>query len=123
LFGTVAGFAAALTDIYYHDGLFEFLLDTSGAIILFIYLLIAAGEIQLRRRLERAGEPIPLKMWLFPALSYGVIGMIAFVLILMAFTPDLRVQIALSTLSVLVIAASFAMRRRFGGLPEVKPAE
>jgi GABA permease len=114
LFGTLAGFLAALADIFYHDGLFEFLLDTSGAIILFIYLLIAAGEIRLRERMANAGQAIPLKMWLFPWLSYVVIAMIAFVLVLMAFTPGLRVQIALSALSTLVIAASFYVRRQFG---------
>jgi AAT family amino acid transporter/GABA permease len=53
-------------------------------------------------------------MWLFPWLSYVVIAMIAFVLVLMAFTPGLRVQIALSALSTLVIAASFYVRRQFG---------
>jgi gamma-aminobutyrate permease len=117
LFGTLSGFLAALADIFYPDGLFEFLLDTSGAIILFIYLLIAAGEIRLRQRLARAGHAMPLKMWLFPWLSYGVIGMIAFVLVLMAFTPGLRAEIALSTLSTLVIGACFFLRRRFGQKP------
>jgi GABA permease len=112
LFGTVSGFIAALADIFYHDGLFAFLLNTSGAIILFIYLLIAAAEIRLRQKLQRDGDAIRLKMWFFPALSYGLIGVIAAVLIFMAFTPDQRTQIALSSLSVLVIGGCFALRRR-----------
>jgi L-asparagine transporter-like permease len=45
-------------------------------------------------------------------LSYGLIGVIAAVLIFMAFTPDQRTQIALSSLSVLVIGGCFALRRR-----------
>ena len=44
------------------------LAETSGAIALFVYLLIALSE--LRRRLEReAPERLQLKMWLHPYLT------------------------------------------------------
>ena len=111
LFGTAAGFAAALASIVSPNVVFLFLINTSGAIILFIYMIIAVGEIRFRRQLERDGERLELRMWLFPWLSYAVIGGIAAVLVLMAVTPDLEIQLALSGLSVLVALAALGVRR------------
>ena len=47
--------------------MFLFLLNSSGAIILFVYLLIAVSQIVLRRRTPP--EKLMVKMWLFPVLS------------------------------------------------------
>ena len=91
---------------------FLFLINTSGALILFIYMIVAFAQIRLRRRLERQGERLQFKMWLFPAASYAVIAGIAFVLLVMAFTPGQLVQLALSTLSAIVILTAFFVRQR-----------
>jgi len=90
---------------------FLFLINTSGAIILFIYMIIAFGQIRFRQQLERQGQPPALRMWLFPWLSYGVIAGIAAVLVLMAFTPGQTVQLALSGLSVVVALLALGLRR------------
>jgi GABA permease len=111
LFGTVSGFAAALASIISPNGVFLFLINTSGAIILFIYMLIALGQIRFRRQLEAQGEQLKLRMWLFPWLSWGVIVGIGAVLWLMAVTPDLAIQLAMSGLSVLVALVALAVRR------------
>ena len=111
LFGTVAGSLAALASIISPSGVFLFLIDTSGAIILFIYLIIAVAEIRLRERLQRDGAVLRLRMWLFPGLSYAVIAGIIAVLALMAFTPGQFVQLALSAASVLFILIAYAVRR------------
>ncbi|HWY73942.1 MAG TPA: amino acid permease [Burkholderiaceae bacterium] len=111
LFGTAAGFAAALASIISPNGVFLFLINTSGAIILFIYMIIAFGEIRFRQQLERHGQRLELRMWLFPWLSYGVIAGIAAVLVVMAFTPGQTVQLALSTLSVVVALLALGVRR------------
>ncbi len=114
LFGTLAGSLAAIASIISPNGVFLFLIDTSGAIILFIYLLIAWAQIRLRLRLEAQGEVLTLRMWGFPWLSYGVIGGIAGVLASMAFAPGQWVQLALSALSVAVILVAFLARLRLG---------
>ncbi len=116
LVGTAAGFLAALASIVSPNLVFLFLINTSGAIILFIYMLVACGEIRLRQRLEARGEVLQLRMWLFPWLSYAVIAGIALVLASMAFTPGQGVQLALSTASVIVTVAAFYIRRRVGRL-------
>jgi GABA permease len=114
LLGSVAGFLAALASIISPTGVFLFLINTSGAIILFIYMLIAAGQIRMRQGIEARGEKLRLKMWLFPGLSYAVIGGIAGVLALMAVTPGQLVQVALSALSVVFILAAFYVRKTVG---------
>jgi len=122
LFGTAGGLLAALASIISPDLVFMFLINTSGAIILFIYLVIALAQIRLRRLLQARGETIALKMWLFPALSMAVIAGIALVLASMAFAPDQRVQLALSALSLVAILLAFALRRRLGALPSIASA-
>jgi GABA permease len=123
LFGTLAGFAAALASIISPNGVFLFLINTSGAIILFIYMIVALGEIRFRQQLEGRGERLELRMWLFPWLSYAVIAGIVAVLVLMAVTPDLRVQLMLSGLSVGVALAALAVRRMSGPQIAKRPAQ
>jgi AAT family amino acid transporter/GABA permease len=69
LLGSSVGFLAAAASIRSPNGVFLFLINTSGAIILMIYMVVAVGEIRLRRRLESEGVKLTLKMWLFPWLS------------------------------------------------------
>ena len=113
LFGTAAGLLAALASVVSPNGVFLFLINTSGAIILFIYMIVALAQIRFRQNVEAAGEQLQLRMWLFPWLSYGVIGGVAAVLVLMAVTPGLSVQLALSALSVAVALAALWLRRAF----------
>lgn len=112
LIGSAAGYLAAIAAIWSPNVVFLFLINTSGAIILFIYMIVAYGQIRMRRDLERQGVALPLKMWLFPYLSWAVIGGIVLVLVLMAFEPDLRVQLIWSGLSVAVVGAAYLIRRR-----------
>jgi GABA permease len=114
LVGTVAGFLTALASIVSPTGVFLFLINTSGAIILFIYMIVALGEVRLRQRLEARGERLSLRMWLFPWLSYAVIGGIVLVFVSMAFTPGQGVQLAWGGFSVAVIVLAFLVRLRVG---------
>jgi L-asparagine transporter-like permease len=113
LIGSAAGYLAAIAAIWSPNFVFLFLINTSGAIILFIYMIIAFGQIRMRRDLERQGVVLPLRMWLFPYLSWTVIGGILLVLALMAFEPDLRVQLIWSGLSAAVVGAAYLIRRRW----------
>jgi AAT family amino acid transporter/GABA permease len=112
ILGSAVGFLAATASIISPNGVFLFLINTSGAIILMIYMIIALGEIRLRRRLEAEGLQLGLKMWLFPWLSWAVVAGIGVVLILMAITPDLRRQLFWSTVSVAIVAIAYVVRQR-----------
>ena len=74
--------------------------------------VVALGEIRLRRRLESEGVKPTLKMWLFPWLSWLLVGGIVVVLILMALTPDLRKESLWSTASAAIVAIAYLARRR-----------
>jgi GABA permease len=112
LLGSAAGYLAATASIVSPNGVFLFLINTSGAIILMIYMIIALGEIRLRRRFEREGVHLSLRMWLFPWLSWAVVAGIGVVLVLMASTPDLRRQLMWSAASVAVVAIAYVVRER-----------
>jgi GABA permease len=92
---------------------FLFLLNSSGAIILFVYWLIALSQIILRRRTP--AEKLRVKMWLFPVLSILTLAGITAVLVQMAFDRSARSQLWLSVLSwVVVIGLYFAAKYRRG---------
>ncbi|HEX4506554.1 MAG TPA: amino acid permease [Alphaproteobacteria bacterium] len=112
LIGSAAGYLAAIAAVWSPNVVFLFLINTSGAIILFIYMIVAFGQIRMRRTLERQGATLPLKMWLFPYLSWAVIAGIVLVLTLMAFEPDLRAQLVWSGLSAAFVGAAYLIRRR-----------
>ena len=118
LLASVAGFAGVIAAILSPSMVFAFLLNASGALIVFIYLAIAVSQVRVRRQGERAGKPpSALPMWLFPWLSYlAIAGMIA-VLIAMAMTPSHYAEFWTSAVSVLVALAAYAVARRNSRVP------
>jgi GABA permease len=112
IIGCVAGFAAALAQLYLREDIFTLLASTSGDIILFVYMIIAFAQIRRRQQLEAQGVELKLKMWLFPWLSYAVIAGIVGVLVLLAFIPEQQMTLALSFVTVLVVLGALALRRR-----------
>src|SRR4051794_16352296 len=71
LSSTIVGFLCVIAAAVSPDTVFLFLLNSSGAVILFVYLLIALSQIILRGR--TAPEKLTVKMWLFPGLSIAVV--------------------------------------------------
>jgi L-asparagine transporter-like permease len=108
----VAGFAGVIAAILSPSRVFAFLLNASGALIVYIYIAIAVSQIRVRRQAEREGRPPALPMWLFPWLSYlAIAGMLA-VLVAMAITPARSVEFWTSAVSVAVALAAYALVRR-----------
>lgn len=113
LFGTAVALAVTVASSVSPDTVFAFLLNASGALILFVYLLIALAQIRLRRAMARAGRRPAFPMWLFPALSWATVLVIVAVLAAMAANPATRPQIVLGTLTVLgVLVLDLVTRRR-----------
>ena len=91
LMGAAAGFLGIIAATEARQVVFDFLVSSSGALIVFVYMIICFAQINLRRRREREGLPAPaVTMWLFPYLSYAAIAGMAAVLVAMAFTPTYR---------------------------------
>jgi len=92
---------------------FEFLLASSGAIALLVYLVIAFSQLRMRKQRMARGEKIAFSMWLFPGLTYAVIVFIVGALTIMLFQEAHRVEIlATGLLSLLVVAAGLFVARR-----------
>jgi GABA permease len=111
LFSSAIGFLCVVMSWLAPRTVFLFLLNSSGAIILFVYWLIALSQIVLRRRTP--DEKLALKMWFFPVLSILTLVGITAVLVQMAFDRSARSQLWLSLLSwAVVIGLYFVGRAR-----------
>jgi GABA permease len=123
LAGTAFGYVSVLLYYFFPEEIFTWLINASGAIALFVYLLIAISELVMRRRLERdAPDRLQLRMWLYPWLTYLSIAAIAAVLIAMIVLPDQRPLLIASLISAAVILLAYFLRRQFGP-PEKSPEE
>ena len=108
LASTLIGYFAVVTAYVSPDRAFLFLLNSSGAVILFVYLIVAVSQFVLRRRTPE--HQLPIKMWCFPAFTILTIaGMIA-ILAMMGIEADTRSQLLLSLGSVIVIIAAYFLR-------------
>jgi GABA permease len=109
LTSSIVGFLCVIAAAVSPDTIFAFLLNSSGAIILFIYCLIGISQIVLRYRTGSA--QLRVKMWLFPALSIFTVAAIVAILTQMGIEASSRSQLILSLLSwAIVIAFYFANR-------------
>ncbi|UST72021.1 GABA permease [Pseudomonas siliginis] len=90
---TVIGAGVTLLSYFMPAGLFQFLLASSGAIALLVYLVIAISQLRMRRRLEREKVEMTLRMWLFPWLTWLVIAFICAALAVMMITPEHRLEV------------------------------
>jgi GABA permease len=121
LASSVVGFLCVIAAAVSPDTIFAFLLNSSGAIILFVYLLIAISQIVLRRRTP--DSELKVKMWLFPVLSVLTAVAIVAILVQMGIQADVRSQLLLSLLSwAVVILVYFANRWFINRRPEVEGA-
>jgi GABA permease len=120
LFSSIVGFLCIVASAIFGGGVFTFLLNTSGAVILFVYMLITVSQIVLR--LRNPNEDRKLKMWFFPALSVLTgVAMLA-ILIQMSLDAELRSQLFLSLSSWAVVILLFLANKWYLSSRPVPPA-
>jgi GABA permease len=113
LLGAAAGFLGIFAATEAPQKVFDFLVSSSGALIVFIYMTTAAAQIALRRQRERLGAAQPaVTMWLFPYLSFVAIGCMGAVLIAMAFTPGQQQDFKFSCITLIVTVLAYLIVRR-----------
>jgi AAT family amino acid transporter/GABA permease len=116
LAGSAAGFLGIVLATQAPQKVFDFLVSSTGAVVIFVYIITASAQIKLRNDRRREGRAEPaVMMWLFPWLSYATIAAMGLVLIAMAITPSLRLDFKLScvTLAVVITAYWSLAYRRF----------
>lgn len=114
------GFVAVFFNYKWPDTVFAFLLNSSGAVALFVWLVICFTQLRMRGIILReAPEKLVVRMWLFPYLTWATIAMISFVLVYMLTDDAGREQVLLSLLvAAFVVAIALtreAVHRRRGG--------
>ena len=118
LIGSLAGFLGIVAATEARQAVFDFLVSSSGALIVFIYMAIAASHIALRRRRERAGVPAPaVTMWFFPWLSYLAIAAMGTVLTAMAITPGMKRDFWFSCITLAIASSAYLVVKRTRQLP------
>ncbi|MFC5589519.1 amino acid permease [Sporosarcina soli] len=122
LFSTVFSYIAVIFSYTSPDKIFLFLVNSSGAVALLVYLVIAFSQLQMRRILEQEKpEALQLKMWLFPYLTYATILCIAGIFIAMLIIESLRIQAILTLLiASLTITSYFIFVRKKEGMSELQ---
>lgn len=113
LFGTAFSLAALALSVASPQRAFAFLVNASGAIMLVLYLLIAAAQLRLRNRYEKAEpERLTIRMWLHPWGTLLAIAGMAGVLAAMAIDSGLRSQFEATAIAIGIACVGFLLRQR-----------
>ncbi|MEU9356680.1 amino acid permease [Streptomyces sp. NPDC048301] len=111
LASTVVGIAAVIAN-YLLPEVFSYLIASSGAIALMMYMVIAVTQYAVRRK---GGPPAEVRMWGFPCLTLATVAFIAGVLVLMAVLPGHRLELWLSLgLAAVLVVVGVVRQRRLG---------
>jgi GABA permease len=114
LASSVAGFVGAFANYAFPGKVFGFLLSTTGAIALIVYLVIAVSQYRMRSHYEAHGQQLDFKMWCFPWLTWVVIFFIVLVLAFMGFSENYRYETLLTfaVTAVILVASIIVTRKR-----------
>ncbi|MFK0269202.1 amino acid permease [Pseudomonas asiatica] len=107
---TLVGYGCVVIAALWPDTVFQFLINSSGTVFLFVYLVICLSQLRLRRKWVAEGT-LKFAMWGHPWLPLLVTGSIVAVLVSMAFDPSMRVSLGQCVVAIVVIAVSYAMVR------------
>lgn len=113
LLSTGAAFVTVVVNYYAPAKVFKFLIDSSGAIALLVYLGITVSQLRMRKILLVEGGDIKLRMWLYPWLTWLVIAFITMVLVVMLFRPAQRIEVISTALLGLGIICTVPVMSRW----------
>jgi GABA permease len=114
LLTTAIGFLSTILAWLSPETVFLFLVNSSGAVALFVYLLIAVAELRMRRRLEgEAPQRLKVRMWFYPWLTWASIVAIVAVIASMALVDGTDSYLVPSLISLAVVLAAAFIKQRF----------
>ncbi|MFH9823142.1 amino acid permease [Streptomyces bobili] len=123
----VFGFVAVFFNYEYPESVFLFLVNSSGAVALFVWLVICFSQLRMRKIIQaESPEKLVVRMWLYPYLTWATAGLIVFILgyMLTDTEHDGRTTVLLSLLvAAIVIAIAFVkekLKERDEGRDEVR---
>jgi len=120
------GFVAVIFNYTSPETVFEFLLNSSGAVALFVWLVICLSQLRMRPMIERdMPERHTVRMWLYPYLTYATIGLILFVIGYMFYDDEGRQQMVMSVAvgAVVLAIGIWLQRKHTRAEKEIQPAQ
>ncbi|MDK7698078.1 amino acid permease [Cutibacterium avidum] len=96
------GFCCVLATFKWGDTVLDTLLNIVGSTIIVTYFFTICSQYVLRRRVEREGTPLPMRIKGFPVVSWVSMILLAGIVVLGMFAPDVRAQL-LSTGALVVV--------------------
>lgn len=87
------GFGAVALNYFWAEEVLGFLLQIVGSTMIFTWIATICSHLVLRKRAEREGTPLPLRMWLFPWLSWVTLAAVIAVIALGLTQPDVALTI------------------------------
>lgn len=113
LVGAAIACAAVALEAFFPKEIFGFLINASGALMIFVYMLVVASHLVLRPKIPK--ESLHLATWFYPFSGWIALAAMAAVLVAMAMTPgrDAELVASLTCLGV-IVAAYFIFRRGRG---------
>jgi GABA permease len=113
LIASLFSYVALAASVLSPDRVFNFLVNASGAIMLFIYLLIAWAQLRLRAKYEaEAPERLQIRMWFFPYGTWAAIAGIVGVLALMGTSKTHAIELWTSLFVAAVFMISYWVKNR-----------
>ncbi|NBR30582.1 MAG: amino acid permease [Sphingomonadaceae bacterium] len=113
LIASLFSYGALAASVLAPDRVFNFLVTSSGAIMLFIYLIIAFAQLRLRARFE-AEDPsaLHIRMWLYPYGTWAAMAGMAGVLLLMGLSDVHASELWASVLVATGFLLAYAVKKR-----------
>lgn len=114
----VVGLACVVLNYAAPDAVFAFLVNSTGATAIFVWLVIAVSQLRSRKSLPapREGDGV-IRMWGFPVLTWAVIVVLVGLLVFMAVSPEpqTRIEFAMSALvAVVSVVAGVVVQKKQG---------
>ena len=110
LIGAAIACAAVALEAFFPKEIFGFLINASGALMIFVYMMVVVSHLVLRPKIPK--ENLHLATWFYPFSGWIVIAAMTAVLVAMAVTRgrDAELYTSLTCLGV-IVAAYFIFRR------------
>ena len=105
------GVGSTVLELFFPGKVLPLLLSLVGSTILVVWTSVLLSQFVLRRRADREGLKLPLRMWAFPYLSYLAMAILASIFVLGFLDAGTRIQL----LSTFALTAAIAVACRLTG--------
>ncbi|WP_449433787.1 GABA permease [Pseudomonas putida] len=109
---TIVGLVVTASNFFAPEAVFKFLLSSSGAIALLVYLVIAISQLRMRAANRNNEANSACQMWLYPYLTWAVIIAISGVMVTMLILPNFRNEVTSTALLALALVVLGTIKKK-----------